>query len=159
MLVCLFWSQSQISHEFVYKDLYTNRTHAMQEGLVPGMLVMHIAAVQVLKSYSCMIQSLLIAECLPSSRCYEVRCVTGVVVGNFSSNGAAIPFNTSRGFTEPGLDLSTVQDDYGRTYAGNPLKGEEQLFTQCWNDTLVRFCSIGVPTQHNADIFYVRVDV
>ena len=43
-------------------------------------------------------------------RCYEIQCQTGVVVGNYSSDGTAIPYNISNGFTEPGLDYNTLQD-------------------------------------------------
>ena len=64
------------------------------------------------------------------------------MVGNLTVSGVPVPFDTLRGFSEPNLDLSTVQDDYGRTYAGNPLKQENQLFTQCWNDTLVGQASV-----------------
>ncbi|KAK9787725.1 hypothetical protein WJX73_002165 [Symbiochloris irregularis] len=69
-------------------------------------------------------------------RCYELRCATGTVVGNYTNSGSAIPFNTSNGFTEPNLDEATVKDDYGRVYPGNDLKSEDELFVQCWNDTL-----------------------
>ena len=31
--------------------------------------------------------------------------------------------------------------DYGRTYAGNPLNSSNELFTSCWNNTLVRIPS------------------
>ena len=63
--------------------------------------------------------------------------MTGVVTGNLTSSGTAIPYNISGGYTEPGLNYATLQDDYGRTYAGNPLKAQNELFTQCWNNTLV----------------------
>ena len=78
-------------------------------------------------------------------RCYEIKCVTGTVVGNLTSSGAPIPFDTRNGFSEPGLNYATLQDDYGRTYAGNPLKADNLLFTQCWNDTLVS-CQHAVPS-------------
>ena len=71
-------------------------------------------------------------------RCYEIRCVTGTVVGNLSSDGTPIPFSLRNGFSEPNLDEAAVQDSYGRTFNGNPLKAQDELFTQCWNDTLVR---------------------
>lgn len=70
-----------------------------------------------------------------SCRCYEIKCDTGVVIGNYSAanNDAVIPYNTATGFTEPGLNYTTLVDDYGRTWNGNPLMSEDQLFTQCWN--------------------------
>lgn len=70
-------------------------------------------------------------------RCYEVRCLTGAVVGNYSSDGSPILFDTSKALTQPGLNVATVRDSYGRTYGGNPLESEELLFTQCYNNTLV----------------------
>ena len=70
-------------------------------------------------------------------RCYEVRCETGVVTANFSSSGARIPYNISNGYIEPGLNYATLEDDYQRTYAGNPLMSQNMLFTQCYNNTLV----------------------
>ena len=65
-------------------------------------------------------------------RCYEVKCDTGTVIGNYSSSGVATPYNTSGGF-QPKVNLSTVVDDYNRSWPGNPQLGEQQLFTQCWN--------------------------
>ena len=65
-------------------------------------------------------------------RCYEIKCSTGVVVGNYSSTGASIPYNTSLGF-QAAVDLFTVKDDYNRTWPGNDLKPQDELFTQCWN--------------------------
>lgn len=78
-------------------------------------------------------------ECMHVCRCYEVRCSTGAVVGNLTANGQPILFDTRNGFSEPGLNLATVEDDYGRTYAGNPLRSQNRLFTQCFNNTLVSF--------------------
>lgn len=71
-----------------------------------------------------------------SCRCYEIQCLTGVVVGNYTTTGAtpeSVPYNTSTGFIEPGLDYDTLADDYGRYWNGNPLMSEDMLFTQCWN--------------------------
>ena len=42
-------------------------------------------------------------------RCYEVKCVTGTVVGNIT-NGAAVPLPYSSLYIEPGLDYSTLLD-------------------------------------------------
>ena len=42
-------------------------------------------------------------------RCYEVKCVTGVVVGNYSGS-TAVPYNLSQAYVEPGLDLTTLVD-------------------------------------------------
>ena len=75
-------------------------------------------------------------------RCYEIQCSTGVVVGNYSTATAtptAIPYNTSTGFIEPGLDYDTVADDYNRYWNGNPLMSKDELFTQCWNGTQVAY--------------------
>lgn len=69
-------------------------------------------------------------------RCYEIQCSTGVVVGNYSTatgTPTAIPYNTSTGFIEPGLNYDTVVDDYNRKWNGNPLMSQNELFTQCWN--------------------------
>lgn len=70
------------------------------------------------------------AEC--NYRCYEIKCATGVVIGNYSSSAAAIPFNTSVGF-HPAVDLNTVRDDYNRSWPGNSLTDQDELFTRCWN--------------------------
>ncbi len=72
-------------------------------------------------------------------RCYEIKCDTGVVIGNYSTtnNDAAIPYNTSTGFIEPGLDYDTLKDDYNRTWNGNPLMSQDMLFAQCWNGSQV----------------------
>ena len=48
-------------------------------------------------------------------RCYEVQCVTGVVVGNYSATGAPIPYNISQGFVQPGLNYDTLQDGGARS--------------------------------------------
>lgn len=73
-------------------------------------------------------------------RCYELQCTTGVVVGNYTAGSTdakttSIPYNTSTGFIQPGLNYSTVLDDYNRTWNGNPLMAQNQLLTQCWNGT------------------------
>ncbi len=75
-------------------------------------------------------------------RCYEIQCSTGVVTGNYSTASgtpSAIPYNTSTGFIEPGLDYDTVVDDYNRKWNGNPLMSQNELFTQCWNGSQVYF--------------------
>ena len=46
---------------------------------------------------------------LSTCRCYEIKCVTGVVVGNIT-NGNNVPYNISGGYTEPGLNYATLQD-------------------------------------------------
>ena len=65
-------------------------------------------------------------------RCYEIKCSTGVVTGNYSSSGASIPYNTSVGF-QAAVNLDTVKDDYNRSWSGNSLKPQDELFTRCWN--------------------------
>ena len=73
-----------------------------------------------------------------SCRCYELQCLTGVVNGNFTGpNNTPVPYNTSTGFIQPGLNYDTVLDDYNRTWNGNPLMAQDELFTQCWNGTQV----------------------
>ena len=69
-------------------------------------------------------------------RCYELKCDTGTVIGNYSASGVATPYNTSGGFQSK-VNLSTVVDDYNRSWPGNTQLGSQQLFTQCWNLTQV----------------------
>ena len=67
--------------------------------------------------------------------------MNGVVISNISSTGESLPYLVNNTYTEAGLDYATLQDDYGRTFAGNPLEAQNELFTQCYNDTLVRPCT------------------
>ena len=57
------------------------------------------------------------------------------MTSNYSSSGAPIPFQTANTYTEPGLDYSTLQDSYGRTYQGST--SDPELFTRCYNNTMV----------------------
>ena len=71
-------------------------------------------------------------------RCYEIRCSTGTVIGNYSADNsdAVIPYNITGGFI-PKVNLDTVVDDYGRHWNGNDLMSEDELFTQCYNASQV----------------------
>ncbi|KAK9801963.1 hypothetical protein WJX73_002009 [Symbiochloris irregularis] len=69
-------------------------------------------------------------------RCYEIRCTTGVVPGNYTSAGVATPYPLSETYIQPGLDLNTLVDDYGRHWAGNPGAADNEIYTLCWNNTL-----------------------
>ena len=79
---------------------------------------------------------------MPFRRCYEIQCVTGTVVGNYTvSSGEVVdttPYNITGGFV-PEVDLDTVVDDYGRHWNGNDLMSEDLLFTQCYNASEVQF--------------------
>lgn len=77
-------------------------------------------------------------------RCYEIRCSTGTVIGNYTAAGndvvSTIPFNLTKGFT-PKVDVDTVEDDYGRLWSGNDLEDQALLFTKCYNLSQVRCCA------------------
>lgn len=77
-------------------------------------------------------------------RCYEIRCATGTVIGNYTVAGndvvSTIPFNLTRGYT-PKVDVNTVKDDYGRLWSGNDLMDQDLLFTKCYNLSQVRCCA------------------
>lgn len=79
------------------------------------------------------------SKCL--CRCYEIRCATGTVIGNYTVAGndivSTIPFNLTRGYT-PKVDVNTVEDDYGRLWSGNDLMDQDLLFTRCYNLSQVR---------------------
>ncbi|KAL3157021.1 hypothetical protein ABBQ38_001272 [Trebouxia sp. C0009 RCD-2024] len=88
-------------------------------------------------------------------RCYEIRCATGTVIGNYTVAGndivSTIPFNLTRGYT-PKVDVNTVEDDYGRLWSGNDLMDQDLLFTRCYN--LSQSLNLTTPTDNS---IYVRV--
>lgn len=75
---------------------------------------------------------------LMSCRCYEIRCHTGVVWGNYSSAGTLYPYPVSMSDLWPVYKFSTSSgtppvDDFNRSFPGNILNSSDVLFTQCWN--------------------------
>lgn len=74
---------------------------------------------------------------LSACRCYEIKCDTGVVIGNYTGDdNTLVPYPFSKIYQEPGLNYSTLLDEYDRTWGGvwpNPLQSEDVQRTQCWN--------------------------
>ncbi|DBB17410.1 TPA: hypothetical protein ACH3X3_014441 [Trebouxia sp. C0006] len=73
-------------------------------------------------------------------RCYELRCQTGVVAGNFSSDNTPVPYRIGPAQSQPPYQFTTFSgqpplDDFNRSFPGNPLNSSDVVFTQCWNLT------------------------
>lgn len=81
-------------------------------------------------------------------RCYEVKCQTGLVIANYTGpasnpTSAAELQTISQGYT-PAKNVSAVTDTFGRTAPVNPLLSQNLIYTNCWNNTLVR---VGCPSR------------
>ena len=77
---------------------------------------------------------------LVTCRCYELRCQTGVVAGNYSSGNTLVPYAIAPSELKPVYDFRTVSseppaDSFGRVFPGNVLNSSQVLFTDCWNTT------------------------
>ena len=77
---------------------------------------------------------------LVTCRCYELRCQTGVVAGNYSSGNTLVPYAIAPSELEPVYQFQTVSnelptDSFGRVFPGNVLNSSQLLFTDCWNTT------------------------
>ncbi len=77
---------------------------------------------------------------LVTCRCYELRCQTGVVAGNYSSGNTLIPYAIAPSELKPVYQFQTVSnelpaDSFGRIFPGNVLNSSQLLFTDCWNTT------------------------
>jgi len=84
-------------------------------------------------------------------RCYELRCQTGVVAGNFSSDNTPVPYLIGPAQSQPPYQFTTFSgqpplDDFNRSFPGNSLDSRDVVFTQCWNltDSLVWLLSVPV---------------
>ena len=80
--------------------------------------------------------------CCYAHRCYEVRCQNGLVIANYTGaasnpTSAAELQTISQGYV-PTENLSAVTDTFGRTAPANPLLSKNLIYTNCWNNTLVR---------------------
>ena len=77
---------------------------------------------------------------LVTCRCYELRCQTGVVAGNYSSGNTLVPYAIAPSELKPVYQFQTVSneppaDSFGRNFPGNVLNSSQVLFTDCWNAT------------------------
>ena len=77
---------------------------------------------------------------LVTCRCYQLRCQTGVVAGNYSSGNTLVPYAIAPSELKPVYDFQTVSneppaDSFGRLFPGNVLNSSQLLFTDCWNTT------------------------
>ncbi len=84
-------------------------------------------------------------------RCYELRCQTGVVAGNFSSDNTPVPYLIGPAQSQPPYQFTNFSgqpplDDFNRSFPGNSLDARDVVFTQCWNltDSLVWLLSVPV---------------
>ncbi|KAL0039953.1 hypothetical protein WJX77_012639 [Trebouxia sp. C0004] len=73
-------------------------------------------------------------------RCYELRCQTGVVAGNYSSGNTLVPYAIAPSELKPVYQFQTVSneppaDSFGRIFPGNVLNSSQVLYTDCWNTT------------------------
>ncbi|KAA6418535.1 MAG: hypothetical protein FRX49_11481 [Trebouxia sp. A1-2] len=73
-------------------------------------------------------------------RCYELRCQTGVVAGNYSSANTLVPYAIAPLELKPVYEFQTKTnepppDSFGRMFPGNVLNSSQLLFTDCWNTT------------------------
>ena len=79
---------------------------------------------------------------LQCCRCYEVRCQNGLVIANYTGpasnpTSAAELQTIAQGYV-PTENVSAVTDTFGRTAPVNPLLSKNLIYTNCWNNTLVR---------------------
>jgi len=77
---------------------------------------------------------------LVTCRCYELRCQTGVVAGNYSSGNTLVPYAIAPSELKPVYQFQTVSneppaDSFGRIFPGNVFNSSQLLFTDCWNTT------------------------
>ena len=71
-----------------------------------------------------------------------MRCQNGLVIANFSGpssnpTSAAELQTIAQGYV-PAKNVSAVTDTFGRTAPANPLLSKNLIYTNCWNNTLVR---------------------
>jgi cullin-associated NEDD8-dissociated protein 1 len=69
-------------------------------------------------------------------RCYEVQCRNGLVIDEGTT-----PFKGDNGYDLQAVAPDT-NDDFGRSFPGNPAKDEGLNFVQCWNDTESVFVTV-----------------
>ncbi len=77
---------------------------------------------------------------LVTCRCYELRCQTGVVAGNYSAGNTLVPYAIAPSELKPVYQFQTVSneppaDSFGRIFPGNVFNSSQLLFTDCWNTT------------------------
>lgn len=75
-----------------------------------------------------------------AARCYEIQCVNGSVVGNYTADNKPIPLSledASPPYTWNSTSLGVPPvDGKNDTFPGNLGAARDELTVQCWNKTV-----------------------
>lgn len=72
-------------------------------------------------------------------RCYEIQCVSGSVVGNYTADDLPMFLTVAAANPPYTWNFTTAHiplDDNNDTFPGNSGASENQLTVQCWNETV-----------------------